>query len=220
MKNAQRGRGAARDRPRRAGARRSRRTSAVTRGCWPWRSAAMPPTHISQTSSSRAISSVHGIGWWNRWRPTTCRPTTSACAATSTAMAPVQPAIGAVARAGADRRRVRGIVHDIVNVGDAHARITPSQSSTPSARAFGLPEPLGGAPQRRVVDVADRHAALARAASWRRHPPTAPSPAAAGAASSADRSRIARMSAGSLRHASRSTPTGRARRRCAACCAM
>ena len=34
--------------------------SAVTRGCWPSRSAAMPPTHISHTSSSRAISSVHG----------------------------------------------------------------------------------------------------------------------------------------------------------------
>ena len=49
----------------------SSRTSAVTRGCSDSCSARMPPTHMSHTSSSRAISSVQGRGLRSRWRPTT-----------------------------------------------------------------------------------------------------------------------------------------------------
>ena len=55
-------RGAGRVRPPAAGAPGDSRTSAVTRGCWSWRSAEMPPTHISQPRSSLATSSVQGNG--------------------------------------------------------------------------------------------------------------------------------------------------------------
>ena len=69
----------------------SSRTSAVTRGCSESARARMPPTHISHTSSSRAISSVHGQGVWSTWRPTTCRPTTTAIAAIIAAVVHSRP---------------------------------------------------------------------------------------------------------------------------------
>ena len=147
-------RAAGRARPPLAASGVSSRTSAVTRGCSESCSARMPPTHISHTSSSRAISSVQGQGVWSRWRPTTCRPTTAACAATRSAIAHsrTRPAaetfVGAFAAEGARRHQ---------------ARAARSQEAASELASLGLPERLGRSQERAAVDLADRHALRAEA---------------------------------------------------------
>ena len=158
----------------RGAASESRRTSAVTRGCWACRSAEMPPTHISQTSSSRAISSVQGIGWRRTWRPTTCRPTTAACATTSTAMDQLERAIGARCGRGDPCRAARSRADRLEPRRRRRARAPRVSHSRSAAGGNGA-----------AVDLADRHAALASAARSRPRPRAGPSRAARRAASSA-----------------------------------
>ena len=156
-----------RRRPRSTAARRrgsSRRTTAVTRGCCDCLSAATPPTHISHTRSRRATSSVQGIGWCRMWRPITCRPTTTAWAATRAPIARSRPRSA--------RERTPGVI-------GALTRARPRASRPRRARALHV----ATAPRRRAARRGRRcreSSCLAREGlRWPTAPRSAPSPAVA-----------------------------------------
>ena len=168
-----------------------RRTSAVTRGCSESASARMPPTHISHTSSSRAISSVHGEGSWSRWRPTTWSPTTAASAATSSALAASRAAaIKRAPPAATGRRRARGPAsRHSASAGPRKAPRSTSRIVMPSAARRSIAARSSGSTRSR----------------WRR------------AASSAAASSLGRRPGGRRREPHRRGPEARARPRCAPC---
>ena len=121
--------------------RRSSRTSAVTRGCWPWRSAAMPPAHISQTSSSRAISSVQGIGWRRTVTADDLQPDDDGLRRRRETPSSSRRQLQAGARIeGCGTRPAWASAP-----ASRHARIASSHGSTPSARASLSHSRCGGA---------------------------------------------------------------------------